>query len=204
MFVPTRTIPLLKARRPPPYPSTVGAHVRPPSWTPTYTEEIDYIDRSLHSNTRLIYLHRFLPRAPVHELPARVALHGEGDHHPNADLLLGIALQPRDLLGIEVRREVLVEHFAFTHGGRPAVASLTGRKRSRLLYVGREESTFTLSGMVVLSRAVCGCVGTGRTEACTITRGVVVDTWGRRSDIAYRAPLLVGLCRFCFLALCAV
>ena len=69
--------------------------------------------------------HRSLPRAPVHELLARVALHGEGDHHPNTDLLLGIALQPGDLLGIEVRREVLVEHLAFTHGRRSAIASKT-------------------------------------------------------------------------------
>lgn len=45
---------------------------------------------------------------PVHELPTRVALQGEGDHHPNADLLLGIALHPRDLLRVEVRGEVLV------------------------------------------------------------------------------------------------
>lgn len=55
---------------------------------------------------------------PVHEFSARIALHGEGDHHPDADLLLRIALHPGHLLGVEVRGEVLVQHLAFTHGGR--------------------------------------------------------------------------------------
>lgn len=69
------------------------------------------------------------PHTPIHEFSTRVALHGEGDHHPNTDLLLGIALHPRDFLRVEVRREVFVQHLAFTHGGRRvAVPSLSGRK----------------------------------------------------------------------------
>ncbi len=74
-----------------------------------------------------------LLHTPVHELPARVALHGEGDHHADANLLLGITLQTRNFLGVEIRREVLAEHLSFTHGERSVLSSLEGRKRPELL-----------------------------------------------------------------------
>lgn len=55
------------------------------------------------------------PHTPVHELSAGVALHGERDHHANPYLLQRVAFEPGYLLGVEVRREVLVEHLTLTH-----------------------------------------------------------------------------------------
>lgn len=53
---------------------------------------------------------------PVHEFAAGIALHRKRNHHSNADLLLRVSFHSRDLLGVEVRGEVLVEYLSFTHG----------------------------------------------------------------------------------------
>lgn len=77
--------------------------------------------------------------APVHEFPARVALHGERYHHSNADLLFRISLHPRDFLRIKVRREVLVKHLSLAHGSKNDSCIVPkGVDKELLWYMGRE------------------------------------------------------------------